>query len=98
MGGTGVNVGRIPSKHLLAASHTFRSAGSHPFAGVPTSQGEADLKALIARKGDVLEDLRREKYLELAEHYGFELVHGRARSRDPTALTSTAGRSAPAAS
>jgi mercuric reductase len=79
VGGTCVNVGCIPSKHLLAASHVFKSAGTHPFAGVPTSQGEADMKSLIGKKADVVEELRQEKYLDLAAHYGFELIHGHAR-------------------
>ena len=79
VGGTCVNIGCIPSKHLLAASHTFKTAGSHPFDGVPTSQGEVDIKALIAKKDDVVEELRQEKYLDLAEHYGFDVIHGLAR-------------------
>ena len=83
VGGTCVNVGCIPSKHLLAASHAYRVAGSHPFAGVPTSRGEVDLRALIARKGQVVDELRDEKYLDLAAHYGFELVRGHARFAGP---------------
>src|SRR5213594_288699 len=83
VGGTCVNVGCIPSKHLLAASGLFKAAGSHPFAGVPTFQGEADMKSLVGKKAEVVEDLRQEKYLDLAEHYGFELIHGRARFTGP---------------
>ena len=86
VGGTCVNVGCIPSKHLLAASHTFKTAGAHPFSGVPTSQGALDLKSLIARKDDVVGELRQEKYVDLAEHYGFELVHGHARFAGPDRL------------
>src|SRR3989442_6222425 len=86
IGGTCVNVGCIPSKHLLAASHTFKTAGDHPFDGVPTFQGDADLKALISRKGEVVEELRQEKYLDLAAHYAFELVHGHARFVGPDRL------------
>lgn len=33
IGGTCVNVGCIPSKHLLAGSHVYRTAGDHPFIG-----------------------------------------------------------------
>src|SRR5262249_40513897 len=33
LGGTCVNVGCIPSKHLLAASEAYREAGHHPFPG-----------------------------------------------------------------
>ncbi len=76
VGGTCVNVGCIPSKHLLAASHVYKTAGTHPFVGVPTSQGEVEMKSLIGKKAEVVEDLRQEKYLDLAEHYGFELVPG----------------------
>ena len=83
VGGTCVNVGCIPSKHLLAASHAYRVAGSHPFAGVPTSRGGVNLRALIARKGQVVDELRDEKYLDLAAHYGFELVRGHARFAGP---------------
>lgn len=86
VGGTCVNVGCIPSKHLLAASHAYRVAGSHPFAGVPTSRGEVDLRALIARKGQVVDELRDEKYLDLAAHYGFELIRGHARFAAPDRL------------
>ncbi|MEX2101351.1 MAG: mercury(II) reductase, partial [Actinomycetota bacterium] len=83
VGGTCVNVGCIPSKHLLAASHTYKIAGSHPFAGVPTSQREVDVKALIGRKGGVVEELRHEKYLALAGHYGFDVINGHARFTGP---------------
>jgi mercuric reductase len=86
VGGTCVNVGCIPSKHLLAASHTFETAAGHPFAGVPTSQGAVDMDALIARKGDVVDELRREKYVDLADLHGFDLVHGHARFTGPDRL------------
>jgi mercuric reductase len=78
VGGTCVNVGCIPSKHLLAASHAYRAAG-HPFRGVPTSQGDVDLSALVASKAEIVRELRREKYLELADLYGFDIVEGSAR-------------------
>jgi mercuric reductase len=86
IGGTCVNVGCIPSKHLLAASHTYETAGNHPFAGVPTARGVADLKALIASKGEVVGELRQEKYVDLAAHYGLELIHGHARFTGPDRL------------
>jgi len=69
LGGTCVNVGCVPSKHLLSASRAYRLAGSHPFAGVHTSQGEVDLGALIARKDEVVDALRRDKYEDLAAHH-----------------------------
>ncbi len=78
IGGTCVNVGCIPSKHLLAASYAYRTAGDHPFKGVETRQIGVDLQALIVKKTDVVDQLREEKYVDLAEHYGFEIIRGHA--------------------
>lgn len=79
VGGTCVIVGCIPSKNLLAASETFHHAGHHPFAGISTAQEGVDVETLIGKKAEVVSMLRQEKYLDLAEHYGFEIIHGSAR-------------------
>ena len=79
VGGTCVNVGCIPSKHLLAVSHAYRSAGHHPFRGVSTSQASVDMRAVVEGKAEVVGALRQEKYLDLAEEYGFDLIPGTAR-------------------
>lgn len=86
VGGTCVNVGCIPSKNLLAASHAYHAAGHHPFAGLATAQQGVDMGALIGMKDRVVGALRQEKYLELAEHYGFDLVQGSARFVAPDAI------------
>jgi mercuric reductase len=86
VGGTCVNVGCIPSKNLLAASDTYHHAGHHRFDGVSTSQDGVDMSALIAMKGDVVSMLRKEKYLHLAEHYGFDIITGNARFVAPDAI------------
>src|SRR5436190_753028 len=92
VGGTCVNVGCIPSKHLLAASHAFARAGSNPFDGVPTSRGEADLGALVSRKNAVVDELRQEKYVDLAAHYGFDIFPGHARFVAPDRIEVGAAR------
>jgi mercuric reductase len=86
VGGTCVNVGCIPSKNLLAAGETYRQAGHHPFAGVETRQGGVDVKSLIGMKGEVVAMLSKEKYLDLAELYGFEIIRGQARFVSPDAI------------
>jgi len=86
IGGTCVNVGCIPSKHLLAASHVYRTAGDHPFKGVETQQKRVEFPALIAKKSEVVEELREEKYVDLAAHYGFEVIRGHARFSGPQRL------------
>jgi mercuric reductase len=86
VGGTCVNVGCIPSKHLLAASDVYRTAGNHPFEGVYTRQTGVEFDALLAKKTEVVEELRQEKYVDLAERYGFEIIHGHARFSGPDRL------------
>ncbi len=91
VGGTCVNIGCVPSKTLLAGTKAYHTAASHPFAGVPTSAGLVDLSALIAQKDELVADMRQHKYLDLADSYGFEIIHGEARFTSPTTLD-VAGR------
>ncbi len=86
VGGTCVNVGCIPSKNLLAASETYHHAGRHPFAGISSSQDGVDMGALIDMKAGIVSMLRKEKYLDLAEHYGFEIITGTARFTSPETI------------
>lgn len=79
VGGTCVNVGCIPSKNLLAAAETYHHAKHHPFAGISTSGADVDMGALVGMKNDVVEMLRRDKYVDLARHYGFVIIKGSAR-------------------
>jgi mercuric reductase len=82
VGGTCVNVGCVPSKTLLAGAHAFHSASTHPFAGLPTQAGRPDLAALITQKDELVGQLRQAKYLDVADVYGFEILHGEARFVD----------------
>lgn len=82
VGGTCVNVGCVPSKTLLAAAKARHVAAAHPFAGIPTSVGDVDLAALIGQKHALVGGMRQRKYLDLAESYGFEILHGEARFTD----------------
>lgn len=82
VGGTCVNVGCVPSKALLRAAEVYHQAGHHPFAGVATQAGEVDLPALVAQKNDLVGVLRQEKYLDLINAYGFEVIRGTARFAD----------------
>lgn len=86
VGGTCVNVGCVPSKTLLAAADTFHRAASHPFTGIPTSAGTADLAALVAQKDELVDGLRKAKYLDLAAVHGFEILRGSASFVDPETL------------
>ncbi|MBW3612041.1 MAG: mercury(II) reductase [Actinobacteria bacterium] len=86
VGGTCVNTGCVPSKTLLAGAAARHTAASHPFAGLPTQPGPADMGALVAQKDELVGQLRQAKYAEIAEAYGFEILHGEARFVDADTL------------
>ncbi len=87
VGGTCVNVGCIPSKALLAAAETYHRAGPPPPPRVATAELGVDWAGLVAGKDEIVGSLRREKYLELAESYGFEIVPGPAAFTGPDRLS-----------
>jgi mercuric reductase len=78
VGGTCVNVGCVPSKAMLAPADAYYRAGHHPFAGIQTSANGFDLTALVDSKAALVDQLRAEKYLDLAKEYGFTICEGRA--------------------
>jgi mercuric reductase len=78
IGGTCVNIGCIPSKALLAAAEARHRAGQRRFPGISTDAGPVDFPTLIAGKREIVETMRREKYIDLAAAYGFELLQGDA--------------------
>ena len=86
IGGTCVNVGCVPSKALLRAAEVYYQAGHHHFAGIETKAGRVDLRTLVAQKDGLVSTLRHEKYEELVEVYGWEVLRGQARFVDPETL------------
>ncbi|MGZ5214370.1 MAG: mercury(II) reductase [Actinomycetota bacterium] len=86
IGGTCVNVGCVPSKAMLAAADLYHRAGNTPFPGVATSSGSLDLAALVGAKDELVDQMRAEKYEELAEEYGFAVLRGRGRFTGPAAF------------
>jgi mercuric reductase len=86
IGGTCVNTGCVPSKALLAAAAARHVAIGHGFPGIATSAGPVDLPTLLAGKQALVEQLRADKYVDLAASYGWEVVGGPAHFvADPTA-------------
>jgi mercuric reductase len=78
VGGTCVNVGCIPSKaELAAATHRHRAA-RNSFPGIETSANGVDLAALVAGKDGIVHSMRQERYVDLVDHYGFDLIRGTA--------------------
>lgn len=80
VGGTCVNTGCVPSKALLAAAQArYSAAGAGRFPGLsPAPVVGLDMPALIAGKEALVGWLRRQKYLDLADDYGWDIHRGRA--------------------
>jgi mercuric reductase len=86
IGGTCVNVGCIPSKALLAAAEARHVAAEARFPGISTSAARTDMAALVAGKAEIVTGLRKEKYQDLVDDYGWELRRGNAGFVDGPAL------------
>jgi mercuric reductase len=86
LGGTCVNIGCVPSKTQLRASELFWHAGHQPFPGIRTSADNVDLRALVDAKDQLVASLRKEKYTDLVNEYGWDLVRGGAEFEDPHTL------------
>ncbi|QQE47799.1 mercury(II) reductase [Micrococcus luteus] len=80
LGGTCVNTGCVPSKALIAAADARHSAAdaADRFPGIETSADPVDMPALIGSKQDLVEGLRGEKYVDVAEAYGWHVRKGDA--------------------
>ena len=87
LGGTCLNIGCVPSKHLLAAAgQRHRAMTSTAFPMVETGAGLVDLHALMAQKQDLIDSLRQAKYAEVADAHGFPVRYGHARFADDRTL------------
>lgn len=79
VGGTCVNIGCVPSKTLLRAGEINQLAKVNPFTGLQTSAGEVELAPLVKQKNELVGDLRKQKYVDLIDEYGFDLIEGEAK-------------------
>lgn len=78
VGGTCVNVGCIPSKYLIEAAHRYHTA-RRGFPGISPSEPDLNWTEILRQKEAIVEDLRREKYLDVLHAYkGVSLLRGRA--------------------
>lgn len=78
VGGTCVNTGCIPSKYLIEAAHHVHTART-AFPGIGPCDPEVVWSAVLERKREIVESLRREKYTDvLAAYEGVTLLRGRA--------------------
>jgi mercuric reductase len=78
LGGTCVNVGCIPSKHLIEAAARYHAA-RRGFPGIAPCEPALDWPAVIRQKDTLVGDLRQAKYADvLASYPGVAVLTGRA--------------------
>ena len=70
IGGTCLNRGCVPSKHLLEAARIYYEPLSNKFKGIETKQVRVDIKELIKVKTELLDSLRGMKYYNVLRGYG----------------------------
>ncbi|MBT6612629.1 MAG: FAD-dependent oxidoreductase, partial [Deltaproteobacteria bacterium] len=89
LGGVCLNVGCIPSKALLDSSEYYHLAKDHfQVHGIKTGQVTLDLKTLMKRKQQVVEDLTDQVRLLLGSNK-IEVMHGQARLQGPGKVSIT---------
>ncbi|MFL0470296.1 FAD-dependent oxidoreductase, partial [Staphylococcus cohnii] len=54
----------------------------NPFTGLQTSAGEVELAPLIKQKDELVSELRNQKYVDLIDEYGIDLIVGEAKFTD----------------
>jgi len=79
LGGTCVNVGCLPTKHLLEVAKNFHSSNNAQFVGLKTT-ASMDFGNIISEKDQLIESLRDEKYAKVLDKLSnVTLIEGRAR-------------------
>lgn len=85
VGGTCVNVGCLPSKHLITVSNLFYHAVNNSFEGIKYSKGKLNFKKIIEQKDKLVKKFRNEKYVNVLkdlEHVTYYNKKGRFISRN----------------
>jgi mercuric reductase len=78
LGGTCVNVGCVPSKHLLAMAETATTPAHNSFDAVEYSANKptVDWAAALDEKDELVEQLRRENYVDVAHNFDTDVYNG----------------------
>jgi mercuric reductase len=83
MGGTCVNVGCVPSKYLIRAAESIHNSSHSNFKSVKTNKASFNFKDIIQEKGDLVNTLRQQKYIDIASDLSFvTLLDGYAKFKN----------------
>ncbi|MFQ6117804.1 MAG: FAD-dependent oxidoreductase, partial [Candidatus Bipolaricaulia bacterium] len=84
LGGTCVNVGCVPTKHLLEVGNHYYSANHSRFKAIRTDGSSIDFGAAIAEKDELIAGLRQQNYRDvLGSMATVTLYEGRGRFISP---------------
>jgi len=88
IGGTCVNVGCVPSKHLLALSEKAATPQENPFDAVQYRDGEptVDWAAALGGTDELVERFRQKNYVDVAEHFETDIYEGYGELVDDTTI------------
>jgi mercuric reductase len=88
LGGTCVNVGCVPSKHLLAVADTAEVPRSNPFEAVEydADQPRVDWEAALEEKDRLVASMREQNYVSVADHYETDIYEGFGKFIDDTTI------------
>ncbi len=78
LGGTCVNTGCIPSKTLISSARAMQSVRDVHHYGVIAEPPQADWKAMVERKNQLVEKLRRQIYEGIEANKNITLYEGKA--------------------
>ncbi|PSP79133.1 mercury(II) reductase [Halobacteriales archaeon QS_1_68_20] len=91
LGGTCVNVGCVPSKHLLEVGKTAFEPSHNPFDAVRHGESTTDWATAIDDMDALVETLREENYVDVAEHFGVDVYEGYGAFVDEQTVEVTSG-------
>jgi len=87
IGGTCVNVGCVPSKHLLAVAESGAAASENSFDAVRyPEEPTVDWANALDGTDELVERFRRENYIDVAEHFETDIYEGYGQLVDDTTI------------
>ncbi|GAB3421580.1 mercury(II) reductase [Haloparvum alkalitolerans] len=87
IGGTCVNVGCVPSKHLLAVAESGATATENPFDAVRyPEEPTVDWADALDGTDQLVERFRQENYIDVAEHFETDIYGGYGQLVDDTTI------------
>ena len=88
LGGTCVNVGCVPNKHLLEVAKTAFEPPRNPFEAVQYGEDEptTDWATALDEKDRLVAQLREQNYVDVVDHFETDVYEGYGRFADSTTI------------